>query len=216
MRSGIVTREQVFASRRTFPATGITVAATLPVVSAIADGVGQAKGHGQGNGHGKKKGRKKWPPITPPGSLNLERFKDKCTGCHICVVKCPSQVLRPAGLEYGFDYLLKPRMAYISSYCNYECTICSEVHPVEALKPICRIVKSLQVGIATFFRQSMLYSEDGRDRIGGACSEHCPDTRVHMVSYEGTLTIPFSNRPVCRLRRLRPSQTQYVRCVPLL
>lgn len=59
----------------------------------------------------------------PPGSLNLERFKDKCTGCHICVVKCPSQVLRPAGLEYGFDYLLKPRMAYISSYCNYECTI---------------------------------------------------------------------------------------------
>ena len=133
-------------------ATGVTVAATLPVVSAIADGVGQAKGHGQGNGHGREKGRKKWPPITPPGSLNLERFKDKCTGCHICVVKCPTQVLRPAGLEHGFDYLLKPRMAYISSYCNYECTICSEVCPAEALKPISvEEKKSLQVGIATFF-----------------------------------------------------------------
>ncbi len=25
------------------------------------------------------------------GALNLERFKDKCTGCHLCVVKCPSR-----------------------------------------------------------------------------------------------------------------------------
>lgn len=191
-------RERVSASnsRRTFLATGVTVAATLPVVSAIADGVGQAKGHGQGNGHGKKKGRKKWPPITPPGSLNLERFKDKCTGCHICVVKCPSQVLRPAGLEYGFDYLLKPRMAYISSYCNYECTICSEVCPAEALKPISvEEKKSLQVGIATFFINRCIVKTEGTDC--GACSEHCPTQAVHMVPYEGTLTIPEVNPDLC-------------------
>ena len=164
MRSLRQARERTGASnsRRTFLATGVTVAATLPVVSAIADGVGQAKGHGQGNGHGKKKGRKKWPPITPPGSLNLERFKDKCTGCHICVVKCPSQVLRPAGLEYGFDYLLKPRMAYISSYCNYECTICSEVCPAGAIKPISvEEKKSLQVGIATFFINRCIVKTEG-------------------------------------------------------
>lgn len=191
-------RERTSASnsRRTFLATGVTVAATLPVVSAIADGVGQAKGHGQGNGHGKKKGRKKWPPITPPGSLNLERFKDKCTGCHICVVKCPSQVLRPAGLEYGFDYLLKPRMAYISSYCNYECTICSEVCPAEALKPISvEEKKSLQVGIATFFINRCIVKTEGTDC--GACSEHCPTQAVHMVPYEGTLTIPEVNPDLC-------------------
>ena len=191
-------REQVSASnsRRTFLATGVTVAATLPVVSAIADGVGQAKGHGQGNGHGKKKGQKKWPPIPPPGSLNLERFKDKCTGCHICVVKCPSQVLRPAGLEYGFDYLLKPRMAYISSYCNYECTICSEVCPAEALKPISvEEKKSLQVGIATFFINRCIVKTEGTDC--GACSEHCPTQAVHMVPYEGTLTIPEVNPDLC-------------------
>ena len=83
-----------------------------------------------------RKGRKKWPPLTPPGSISLERFKDKCTGCQICVVRCPSQVLRPTGLEYGLDYMLKPRLAYISSYCNYECTVCSDVCPTGAIKPL--------------------------------------------------------------------------------
>lgn len=185
-------------SRRTFLATGATVAATLPIVSAIAEGVGQCEGHGQGSGHGKGKGkgRKKWPPITPPGSLSLERFKDKCTGCHICVVKCPSQVLRPAGLEYGFDYLLKPRMAYINSYCNYECTICSEVCPAGAIRPIAvEEKKSLQVGIATFFINRCIVKTEGTDC--GACSEHCPTQAVHMVPYEGTLTIPQVNPDLC-------------------
>lgn len=187
-------------SRRTFLATGATVAATLPIVSAIAEGVGQCEGHGQGSGHGKGKGkgkgRKKWPPITPPGSLSLERFKDKCTGCHICVVKCPSQVLRPAGLEYGFDYLLKPRMAYINSYCNYECTVCSEVCPAGAIRPIAvEEKKSLQVGIATFFINRCIVKTEGTDC--GACSEHCPTQAVHMVPYEGTLTIPQVNPDLC-------------------
>lgn len=183
-------------SRRTFLATGATVAATLPIVSAIAEGVEQAKGNGHGNGHGKRKGRKKWPPVTPPGSLSLERFKDKCTGCHICVVKCPSQVLRPAGLEYGFDYLLKPRMAYLSSYCNYECTICSEVCPAGAIMPITvEEKKSLQVGIATFFINRCIVKTEGTDC--GACSEHCPTQAVHMVPYEGTLTIPQVNPDLC-------------------
>ena len=192
------TREQVSASnsRRTFLATGITVAATLPVVSAIADGVGQAKGHGQGNGHGKKKGRKKWPPITPPGSLNLERFKDKCTGCQICVVRCPSQVLRPTGLEYGLDYMLKPRLAYISSYCNYECTVCSDVCPTGAIKPLTVEEKvTTQVGIATFFQNRCVVNTEEKDC--GACSEHCPTQAVHMVPYKGTLTIPQINPDLC-------------------
>lgn len=188
-------QEPAVNSRRTFLATGATVAATLPIVSAIAEGVGHCDGEGKGHQHGKKN-RKKWPPITPPGSLNLERFKDKCTGCHICVVKCPSQVLRPAGLEYGFDYLLKPRMAYISSYCNYECTICSEVCPAHALQPISvEEKKSLQVGIATFFINRCIVKTEGTDC--GACSEHCPTQAVHMVPYEGTLTIPQVNPDLC-------------------
>lgn len=178
-------------SRRSFLATGVTIAATLPIVSALADGMKNRNGHA-----GKMKGRKKWPPLTPPGSISLERFKDKCTGCHLCVVHCPSQVLRPAGLEYGFDYLLKPHLAYISSYCNYECTVCADVCPAGAIKPLTKEEKmTTQVGIATFFINRCIVKTEGNDC--GACAEHCPTQAVHMVPYEGTLTIPRIEPDLC-------------------
>lgn len=168
-------------SRRTFLATGATVAASLPVASVLAKG---------------KRHAKRWPPITPPGSISLERFKDKCTGCQICVVRCPSQVLRPAGLEYGFDYMLKPRVAYINSYCNYECTVCSDVCPTHAIKPLTKEEKATtQVGVAMFFINRCIVKTNGTDC--GACAEHCPTQAVHMVPYEGTQTIPHVNPDLC-------------------
>ncbi|WP_459190140.1 4Fe-4S dicluster domain-containing protein [Parabacteroides sp. APC149_11_2_Y6] len=195
------TDKDIDPMRRSLLRTGITVAASLPAVSVIADEVGKCKegdcgNHkGEGCGHGNKE-RKKWPPITPPGSISLERFKDKCTGCHLCVTRCPSQVLRPAGLEYGFDYLLRPRLAYVSSYCNYECTVCADVCPVEAIKPISKEEKmTTQVGIATFFINRCIVKTEGTDC--GACSEHCPTQAVHMVPYEGTLTIPKVDPDLC-------------------
>lgn len=195
----VVITKDISNSLRSFLATGVTVAASLPVVSAIAQEAEKCKGNGNCNnnqGHGKGKGKKKWPPITPPGSHNLERFKDKCTGCHICVVKCPSQVLRPAGMEYGFDYLLKPRLAYISSYCNYECTVCADVCPAHAIEPLTvEEKKTTQVGIATFFINQCIVKTEGTDC--GACSEHCPTQAVHMIPYEGTLTIPKIEADLC-------------------
>ena len=134
--------------------------------------------------------------LVPPGAISLERFKDVCTGCQICVTQCPSHVLRPTGLEYGFDYMLKPRVAYIDSYCNYECTVCSEVCPTHAIKPLTKEEKATtQVGIATFFINRCIVKTEGTDC--GACSEHCPTQAVHMVPYEGTLTIPQVNPDLC-------------------
>ena len=171
-------------SRRTFLATGATVIASLPIVPVLAEGKRM------------RKRRKKWPPVTPPGSLSLERFKDMCTGCHLCVTQCPSQVLRPAGLEYGLDYLLKPHMSYDNSYCNYECTVCADVCPTHALKPISVEEKTTtQIGVAHFFINRCIVHTENTDC--GACSEHCPTQAVKMVPYKGTLTIPEVNPDLC-------------------
>lgn len=176
--------EKQKSSRRTFLATGATVVASLPIVPALADGKRM-----------RRRG-KKWPPVTPPGSLSLERFKDLCTGCHLCVTQCPSQVLKPAGLEYGFDYLLKPHMSYDNSYCNYECTVCADVCPTHALKPISVEEKTTtQVGVAHFFINRCIVHTENTDC--GACSEHCPTQAVKMVPYKGTLTIPEVNPDLC-------------------
>ena len=180
-------------SRRTFLTTGVTVAASLPAVSTIAQGL---HGNGKQKRHRARKGEEKWPPIVPPGAISIERFKDICTGCQICVTQCPSHVLRPTGMEYGLDYMLKPRVAYIDSYCNYECTVCSEVCPTHAIKPLTKEEKmTTQVGIATFFINRCIVKTEGTDC--GACSEHCPTQAVHMVPYEGTLTIPQVNPDLC-------------------
>lgn len=174
-------------SRRLFLATSATVAVTLPAVSALAKKA-QPEVKGETS--------EGWGPITPPGSVNLERFKDKCTGCHICVVKCPSQVLKPAGLEYGLGYMLRPYVSYKSSYCNYECTICSDVCPNHAIMPLTvEQKKTTQVGIATFVIDRCIVYTEGTDC--GACSEHCPTQAVHMIPYEGTLTIPKVEPELC-------------------
>lgn len=175
-------------SRRTFIATGITVASSLPLVSVIAG----KKRHKRGEHECHKKGL----PITPPGSISLAHFKDQCTGCQLCVVHCPSQVLRPTGMEYGIGYMLKPEVAYINSYCNYECTVCSEICPTGAIKPLTVEEKvTTQIGIAKFYPNRCVVKREGKDC--GACAEHCPTQAVHMVPYKGTLTIPEVNPDLC-------------------
>ncbi|MDD2438394.1 MAG: 4Fe-4S binding protein [Massilibacteroides sp.] len=172
--------------RRSFLATTVAIAGSVSSVSTLANKIVPIE----------DPKIEKWPPVTPPGSLSLERFKDKCTACHLCVVQCPSHVLRPAGLEYGFDFLLRPHLAYIDSYCNYECTVCSDVCPTGAIRPLTKEEKiTTQVGVAKFMIERCIVHTEKTDC--GACSEHCPTQAVHMVPYEGTLTIPAVTEELC-------------------
>jgi polyferredoxin len=172
----------VSESRRSFITTSAVLVGSIPTISTFAKGDG-----------GDNSGR---IPVTPPGSLNIERFKDLCTGCHLCVVQCPTHILHPAGLKYGPGYMLKPYMSYENSYCNYSCTVCSEVCPTDAIKPItAEDKKTIQIGIANFYQeQCIVYTEDNDC---GACSEHCPSQAVHMIPYKGTLTIPKVESELC-------------------
>ncbi|MDR1499706.1 MAG: 4Fe-4S binding protein [Tannerellaceae bacterium] len=181
-------------SRRTFIATGASLAATLPVVSAVARYA--AEGSSEPVTGLDNIDYKNLKPVTPPGSTSLERFKDMCTGCHLCVVRCPTQVLRPAGLQYGLSYMLRPHCSFESSYCNYECTVCGEVCPVHAIGRLSKEEKrTVQVGVATFNINRCIVNTEGTDC--GACSEHCPTQAVHMIPYEGTLTIPQVEADLC-------------------
>ncbi|GHT36828.1 ferredoxin [Bacteroidia bacterium] len=187
----------VVNTRRNFLATSATIAASLPVVSNLAQHI-----HSEGSTEVQFDSSKddidykNLGPVTPPGSIGLERFKDKCTGCHLCVVRCPTQVLRPAGLEFGFDYLLRPHCAFESSYCNYDCTVCSEVCPVHAIQGLTVEDKhTTQVGVATFnLNRCVVYTNE---TDCGACAEHCPTRAVHMVHYKGILTIPQVEPELC-------------------
>jgi ferredoxin len=121
-------------------------------------------------------------PVSPPGSKSLEHFTDTCTACHLCVSACPAQVLQPSFLEYGFLGILQPVMDYSTSYCNYECTICTEVCPTGAILPLRPEEKKLiQLGKSKFIKENcVVFTEN---TACGACSEHCPTKAVKMIPY---------------------------------
>ena len=173
-------------SKRTFVATLTAVALTAPK-SAMSQSVGVLTGN---------KPYKKEHPLSPPGSISAEHFNQHCTACHLCVSKCPSHVLKPSLLEYGVGGILQPVMNFENGFCNYDCTLCSEICPNKAILPLTKEEKHLtQVGHVVFIEENCIVHTDNTNC--GACAEHCPTQAVTMVPYRDGLTIPKINPDIC-------------------
>lgn len=175
--------QSVDKSRRSFIVTSTAIAASVPFIPAIAQT--------------KEVDVTKLTPITPPGSINLKRFKDKCTACHMCITHCPQQILKPAGFSFGLNYALKPHMVfYEKGFCNYECTICGEVCPNGAIVKLTpEEKKQTQVGIAQLKEELCIVISENTSC--GACSEHCPSQAVRMEPYINGLTLPHVYQELC-------------------
>lgn len=139
---------------------------------------------------------KRLHPITPPGSISLAHFQQDCTSCHLCVSKCPSHVLKPSLLEYGLGGIMQPTVYFEKGFCNYDCTVCGDVCPNGAIKPLTVEEKHrTQMGKVVFIEENCIVHLDGTSC--GACSEHCPTQALSMVPYKDGLTIPHVNQDIC-------------------
>ncbi len=135
--------------------------------------------------------------VSPPGSISIENFTDNCTACHLCVSSCPTQVLQPSFLEYGILGIMQPRMDYIAGYCNYDCTICTEVCPSGAIQNRSSESKKLiQLGKAKFIKENCVVYTQKTDC--GACAEHCPTKAVRMeLDIEVNKKAPHIDEEIC-------------------
>ena len=135
-------------------------------------------------------------PVSPPGSQSIKHFTSTCTACHLCVSACPTKVLQPAYLEYGLSGMMQPYMDFSAGFCNYDCTLCGEMCPTGAIKPLSVNAKhTTQTGIVHFVRNNCVVYTDNTSC--GACSEHCPTKAVYMVPYKDGLTIPETDVSIC-------------------
>lgn len=136
-------------------------------------------------------------PVSPPGSISIDNFTDNCTACHLCVSSCPTQVLQPSFLEYGLLSIMQPRMDYLTGYCTYDCTICSEVCPSGAILKINGLSKKLvQLGKSKFIKDNCVVYTQKTDC--GACAEHCPTKAVKMeLDIEISKKAPKINEDIC-------------------
>lgn len=144
----------------------------------------------------KQKEYKKNNYISPPGSTGVDMFNKRCTACSLCIARCPSSVLQPAVMHYGIKGILQPFLDFNSGYCNFDCTICSEVCPSTAIKKISVLEKHLiQTGKSFFVKENCITYTNGT--ACGACSEHCPTKAVNMIPFKENLVIPEVNQAIC-------------------
>ena len=138
----------------------------------------------------------KTPVICPPGSGGIDQFLNRCTACQLCVSACPTHVLQPTWAGYGLAGLMKPRMDYSTSFCNFDCRVCGEVCPTGAIRLLDLAEKQVtQIGEAHLDDKKCIVVTKGTDCA--ACSEHCPTKAVYTIPYGDNLRLPKVNRDLC-------------------
>lgn len=151
--------------RRRFMATGLLLAAT-PTLDSVAGWLGMPGG---------RKDASACRPVAPPGRRGMKEFLERCTGCGLCVAHCPQRVLKPSAGQLGWLSMLHPVMDYDRSYCLYDCVMCTEVCPTEALQPLTVDEKHIFIiGRAT---------ADWDLCVGcGICARACPRGAITMAA----------------------------------
>ena len=181
-----VREQQVDEGKRQFLLTSLATAIAIPTVMAKKE-VNALAGKDASNSS---------TVISPPGSLSVEHLNKHCTSCHLCVSKCPSQVLKPAFLEYGVGGMMQPRLSFKDGFCKYDCTVCSAVCPNSAIRRLTTEEKRhIQIGKAILKSGSCVAYAQGANC--GACAEHCPTKAIKMISYEEGFSVPTVNKDTC-------------------
>ena len=144
-----------------------------------------------------KKAPERLTPVVPPGARSLKNMTQHCTGCQLCVSKCPNDVLRPS---MDIASLMQPVMSFEKGYCRPECTRCSEVCPAGAIKLIDKEEKTgIQIGHAVVAADFCI-SALGEAECGN-CARHCPAGAIEMVPSDPdddlSPSVPAVNEAMC-------------------
>ncbi|MDO5760887.1 MAG: 4Fe-4S dicluster domain-containing protein, partial [Bacteroidota bacterium] len=144
-----------------------------------------------------KKAYERQNSIVPPGAKSLKNFQQRCTGCQLCVSKCPNNVLRPSK---DLLHLMQPEMSFEKGACRVECTLCSEVCPAGAIEKISKEEKTtIKIGTAHWVKQNCIVVKDKHEC--GNCARHCPAFAIFMVPMdpndENSLKRPAVNENKC-------------------
>ena len=128
--------------------------------------------------------------IRPPGIVSEEDFREKCIRCMACVRICESNggCLQPDHIRNHPLDLWLPVAVMREGYCEYNCNLCGEVCPTEAI-PLLPLPEKqkYKMGMAYFIKDLCIPYVQNEDCI--VCEEHCPlpDKAIKFNKKEITL-----------------------------
>ena len=143
-------------SRRLFLASAVTGLA-MPLVSGAAHAVHRL------------------PPdlIRPPGALPEADFLDLCVRCGECMKVCTTNALQPVLFEAGLDGAFSPKFVGRIGYCEYNCTLCSQVCPTGAIAHLPLAEKQKFIMAKAVFDKKLCIPY-AKNESCITCEEHCP------------------------------------------
>lgn len=145
--------------REAFATVGVSAAA----IGLLAADVGEAKAA-------------KANTLRPPGVG--DDFLAKCIRCDQCIEGCPGGILQPALGQGGWDSLFTPVMDPFSGFCDYDCNLCGQICPSQAIPPLTLEQKRKAIiGIAQVNYEACVRCMD--------CVEYCPYDCFEEVTVEG-------------------------------
>ncbi len=113
------------------------------------------------------------PRLRPPGSHGEAEFLNRCLRCGACMKVCMRNAIHPALHEAGWEGLLTPVMDFAVGYCEYNCTLCGQVCPSEAIGRLpVEEKRQYVIGMAYIDRNRCLPHSRFENCI--VCEEHCP------------------------------------------
>lgn len=113
--------------------------------------------------------------IRPPGAVEEEKFLDLCLRCGTCVQVCSTtgRCLQPSLLEAGWEGIWTPIADMRYGYCEFNCTLCGQVCPTQAIHPLTIEDKQRRkMGLALIDKSRCIPWYREEDCI--VCEEHCP------------------------------------------
>jgi polyferredoxin len=118
--------------------------------------------------------------VRPPGARKEDDFLSRCVRCGECMKVCITGGLQPtlfaAGVEGVWTPVLVPRIGY----CEYNCTLCGQVCPTSAIRPLPTAEKRRTViGLAFVDPSRCIPFAQGTPCV--VCEEHCPTPKKAIV-----------------------------------
>jgi len=139
--------------------------------------------------------------LRPPGALPEREFIQRCIRCGNCMKVCPTNLLQPSSFASGPGGTWSPVLDTRRGYCEYECNLCGQVCPTDAIRKLSLKQKqAFVIGTAVFNKKICIPYARGENCL--VCEEHCPvpdkAIRVNRAFVKGKSVMqPYVVKDLC-------------------